>query len=923
MPKTGGLGFFYSRRQAAMIRVKRLHQALDLLIPLLILLPLCLALLPGGLANTADGPVHFIRSAEMVHGWQDGLWFPRWSANLGNGYGLPLFVYAPPLPYFLTAFFHLLGLPLEMAFKGTWLFCALSAGFGAYYLNRSLLGRLPGAVGAAAYVYAPIVLREFFIQGNVAQLLGWTFAPWACWGIIQLWRKPRWGYGLVLALAVMGTMLSHNAVALLMAGTIGGMSVILLLLTREWRAFLFTLGWSLLGLALSAWFWFPALREGEYVQLSRIVASDFRPRFIALAELIALSPRLDTGAINPYFPLTLGAVQVWLALLGALLLGLVILRRSQGQPLDRLMVASTCFFLLFTFFCGLMATKWSEPIWNVLPFVNLFEWPFRWHGFTILGLSWLGAFAVFAVGLYQPRLGHFAGALALLLLIGSALVNLYPDQLPLGTFKWGPADVVRFEVNTNQIGTTSLGEFDPIWTDSLAKLPPLEDYRKQRPVNRLPRRLPSGVQGTQTLAHVQRHQFQLQVDQPVTLTLSLVYFPGWQATLDGTPLPVRPHPQSGLIDLSLGAGVHTLLLTFGETPLRWWSDFVSLVAWAGLGLGLLGWLVRQRLQRKDAKRLRRKAGEASEKVESGWPMFLNVAVCVGLLTLTHQFASEWFRVHSPPDQALPATTKLHVDFGDQLRLLGVDSPTTVATAGDAVTVVTYWRALQRLSNNYGLFLHLDAPNGETIATVDQTHPNNIPTANWAPGLYVRAPLRFTIPPTAQPIRYRLRVGIVEPKSHAWLSPNAGTDDIFEIGQLWVEPATPVRAFSGPRARFGDAVQLVGGQYDQTTKTVTLHWQTDQPLAKEYTIFIHALDVNGTILDQVDGTPYQNQYPTSAWRPKQVIEDRRILPKLTAQSAQPSRLGIGVYDPATGVRLPASGTDGQALPDNALIMNVNP
>ncbi|MFN8495362.1 MAG: 6-pyruvoyl-tetrahydropterin synthase-related protein [Caldilineaceae bacterium] len=905
-----------------MIRVKRPRQLTDLFIPLVILLPLCLALLPGGLANTADGPVHFIRSAEMVHGWQDGLWVPRWSANLGNGYGLPLFVYAPPLPYFLTAFFHLLGLPLELAFKGTWLFCAFSAAFGAYHLNRSLLGRFPGAVGAAAYVYAPIVLREFFIQGNVAQLLGWTFAPWACWGIIQLWRKQQWGYGLVLACAVMGAMLSHNAVALLLAGTIGGMSVVLLLFTRQWRAFLFTLGGSLLGLALSAWFWFPALREGEYVQLSRIVASDFRPRFIPLAELIALSPRLDTGAINPYFPLTLGAVQVWLALLGALLLGLVILRRHQGERLDTLTIACTCFFLPFTFFCGLMATKWSEPIWNVLPFVNLFEWPFRWHGFTMLGLSWLCAFAIFAVELYQPRLGHWVGALALLLLIGSALVNLYPDQLPLGTFKSGPADVVRFEVNTQQIGTTSLGEFDPIWTDSLAKLPPLEDYRKQRPVNRLPRRLPAGVQGTQTITHVQRHQFQLKVDQPVTLTLALLYFPGWQATLDGAPLSIRPHPHSGLIDLTLDAGAHTLLLTFGETPLRWWSDFVSLIAWLGLGLGLIGWLVRQKFQRKGAKAQRDQRQETGDVAASGWPVFLTVAICTGLLTLTHQFSPEWFRVHSPPDQALPATTKLQVDFGDQLRLLGVDSLPIVATAGDAVTVVTYWRAQQRLANNYGLFLHLDAPNGETIATVDQTHPNNIPTASWAPGLYVRAPLRFTIPPTASPIRYRLRVGIVEPRSHAWLSPNTGADDVFEIGQLWVEPVTPVRAIAGPQARFGEAIRLIGAHYDRTTQTVTLHWQTDQPLTQDYAIFIHALDAKGTILDQVDGTPYQNQYPTSAWRPKQVIEDQRRLSKLGAHAEQLTRLAIGVYDPATGIRLPISASDSQTVADNALIMDVS-
>ena len=82
-----------------------------------------------------------------------------------------------------------------------------------------------------------------------------------------------------------------------------------------------------LGLALGAWFWLPALLEGEYIQLDKIVASDFRLRFLALAELVAWAPRLDARAINPYYPLSLGAVQVLLGLVGcAALLVLIVLR---------------------------------------------------------------------------------------------------------------------------------------------------------------------------------------------------------------------------------------------------------------------------------------------------------------------------------------------------------------------------------------------------------------------------------------------------------------------------------------------------------------------------------------------------------------------------------------------------------------------
>ncbi len=911
----------------------------DLIGPLLIMLPLCLALLPGGLPNTADGPVHFIRAAEMVQAWQDGVLIPRWAADLGNGYGLPLFVYAPPLPYYLIALLHTLGLPLELAFKGTLLLAVAIACFGAYQMNRILLGRLPGAVGAAAYLYAPILLRELFIQGNIAQLLAWVFVPWACYGIIQRFRTARLRDGLIVALAVMGTMLSHNAAALLMAGTVAGLSLSLWLWTRQWRALLAALASCLLGLALSVWFWLPALLEGGYVQLGRIVASDFRPRFIALAELIALSPRLDTGSINPFFPLTLGAVQVWVASVGMLLLiilSIVLLIRR--KPIDPLIAASGLFFSLLTLFCAFMATAWSEPVWRALPFLDLFEWPFRWHGFTVVGLSWLSAFTVFAITHYLRRLSpalkpslvgvNLVGALALLLLIGSALVNLYPKFLPLGTLKSSPVDVVRFETRSNAIGTTSLGEFNPIWADNaLAGLPAPADYRRHRPVNRLPSKLPAGGHSTLKLSSTQIHQFRLSLPESVTVTLDLLYFPGWQATVDGVRIATTPHPGNGLLDVRLPAGEHTLRLHFGETPLRTLADSISIVAWVGLILFIMLRAVRKGLQRRDAETQRRKDHGAETGGQQSWSWVATLAICISLLLGVYLLRPDWFQLHSQADQALIAATPLHVDFSDQLRLLGVDPPLATAAPGDSVTVITYWRALQRLPDNYGIFLHLDMPNGQTIATVDQSHLANIPTSSWAPSLYVRVPLRLIIPPAMLPIRYQWRVGIVNTQNAAWLSfvnrqegARQPQGDALTIGELWVEPPASEQA-TGPRAQFGPLIQLRGLHYDRASHMLTLHWQADAPVAKDYTIFVHALDANGAMLGQSDAAPYQNQYPTSAWRPKQNVEDQRPLVNVVKQPSAISRFAIGLYDPVSGERLPATDEAGKPLADNMLIVNI--
>ncbi len=892
----------------------------DLLIPLLILVPLVFALLPGGLFNTADGPVHVIRAAEMVNAWQDGLWLPRWAANLGRGYGLPLFVYAPPLPYLLTAGFHQLGLSLEAAYKMMLLSGALLAVFGAYRLSRAQLGPMAGAVGASAFLYAPIMLRELFIQGNAAQFLAWSFAPWAAWGVIQGFRRPQLRAGLLLALSVMGTQLSHNAAALLVMGMIGCLWLTLLAWTRNWRAALLVALYTLGGLALSAWFWLPALLESKYVRLDRIVASDFRPRFIPFDQLLAFSPRLDHGAINPFFPLTLGGVQVWLALVsGILLLGLIVVRRNHiSATTAGWLVITTSFFGGFSLFCALMATRWSEPIWTILPFVNLFEWPFRWHGYTAVGLSWLSAYPVYVVGQWAPRYKAVAAVVALWALLGSALVNLYPNKLPPGAFKTTPADVVRFEENSGAIGTTSLGEFDPIWaTNQLGALPVLKAHRRGHMINRLPNRLPAGVTGEVIESTVQRHQFHLSLPIAMTLTLNLLYFPGWQASTDDIDLPLRPHPVSGLIDLVLPAGERTVTVTFGETPLRRLADWISV----GAGLVLLLVVLRRGVERwRLSSRLPVTSGLDLPADQPSSASIRWVALCVVLILGSYWLVPTWFQIHTPPTGIPALSTPLTIDFGNQVRLLGVDLPPSTAHAGETVTVISYWRALQRLKTDYGPFLHLDDPTGRTVAAVDYRHPSDIPTSTWSPNLYVRAPLHLTLPTDLLPIRYRLRVGLLNHTTNDWLAPHNGNDDVLEIGTLWVDPDKPVQPATEPRVRFGEAIQLLGIHLMPATQQVTLFWQATTAIPRDYQIFIHLLDASGAKVGQLDAAPYANLYPTSAWRPGQIIADKRAFGAGVADAQRIRRLAIGLYDPTNGQRLAATDEHGQPLPDNALYIS---
>lgn len=902
-----------------MLPLARRAILVDWLIPLLIVLPLAWALLPGGVVNTADGKVHFYRAAEMIHAWQDGVLIPRWSQHLGFGYGIPLFVYTPPLPSFLTAGLYQLGFAPEAAFKGMWLIAMLLAGYGAYHLGRGLLGRWAGAVTAAAFLYTPFFLRELFIQGNAAQYLAWSFTPWAAAAVIRLYHAPRGRDAVYLALALMGVQLSHHVVALFAAGMAAGLGLVLFAVTRDRRGLGWTVAGGCLGLALSLWFWGPALLEGRYVALNRIVASDFHARFITLAELVAWPPRLDSAAINPYVPLTLGAAQIAAALMG---LGgwWVLLRRTPpGAALPvvptRILGGVGLFMALLAAVGGWMATRWSAPVWDVLPFTDLFEFPARWHGAPALGLSWLSGAAVpgtaaLAAPGRRAKLAIAVGTALLLAILAAALAYLYPQKLPPGTRSINPADVVRYEVKSMAVGTTSLGEFDPIWVEGVLRSSPLVgDYLAGRPINRLPDPLPPGVQGEMLECSVQRHQYRLRVAAPTSLTFNLLYFPGWQAAVDGRPTPVRPHPATGLVDVDLPAGESILTLTFAETPLRRTLDWVSAVTWAGLVILSLIWIAQRHTQPPRPP--------LQPHVEVA-PL-LGVAAVVGLALVARGLLPDWWQVHSPPDRALPAQELRRADFGGQLRLLGIDPAPPVVAPGETLMVVAYWRTLQKLDADYAVFLHLDDPvAGETLATVDQTHPSDIPTSAWATGQYVRNPLRLAVPADAPPIQYALRVGFYDAGTGARL-PATGAAPEGEIGRVWVEPRRPPRPPAGPQARFGDSLELLGARPDPSSGTVTFYWRAAAPLQAGTTIFVHLLDGAGQLIAQVDGAPYANRYPLDAWRAGQIVEDRRALAPGGVPLDTLQRIAVGVYRLESGERLPAVDDQGSRLAGDALML----
>jgi hypothetical protein len=698
------------------------------------------------------------------------------------------------------------------------------------------------------------------------------------------------------------------------------------LLAPLWRV---TLA-AFLGLGLAAVYWLPALVERQYVQFEKITQGffDFRQNFLRLADLVAWPLPLDLAAINPEFPLSLGPAQLVLAAAGITVLmvwSVKILRQSGGESgivwqFSNPAVAHSAFFAIIFFAFIYLTQASSTRIWEVVPLLELTEFPWRLLGPAIFCASVLAATALLGLNNLFSISSEKIESLLLnglvLLVIGLNGYYLYPSQfIPWGTPT--PADAFAYEVTTGAIGTNSAAEMLPRWVTQLPEADVLwPDYVAGRPPQKLdPTSLPPGAT-VEPIAHLaESDTLQVDTPQPFVATLFSLYWPGWQVYLDGQRLPVRIATETGLIQATIPAGRHTLTIKLEPTPVRSVGLWLSLLSAAVLAALVLYGVVRKSARgagppaRPDERGQNASSAGPSRKIRPAlrltWRTFTMTSIVLLATYLLARPLEPWFTVRSEPDRPQPADRKLQVDFADQIRLVGADElPQTIQLAASGETslnAVLYWRALQDLDTNYAVFLHLDAPNGLTVATVDEANPANIPTASWPPGLYLRNPLQLNLPADLPPIRYNVTTGIYDRSSGERLPIQDGEINSFNLGPVWL---TGPQTGSVPPllASFGPQISLHGA--DLTDEKLTLLWQTSGPIAQDYRIFVHVLDDMGNLLSQSDGVPYDDLYPLTSWQP-------------------PHAVAIGIYDPASGQRLPAVGAGGELLAHDRIVLTVFP
>ncbi|MGC8878061.1 MAG: hypothetical protein ACP5R2_02430 [Anaerolineae bacterium] len=134
----------------------------------------------------------------------------------------------------------------------------------------------------------------------------------------------------------------------------------------------------------------------------------------------------------------------------------------------------------------------------------------------------------------------------------------------------------------------------------------------------------------------------------------------------------------------------------------------------------------------------------------------------------------------------------HAQFGSSIRFLGYDfAPIEVEHSGRFVLML-FWNALESLSDDLTIFVHLRDASNTTVLTADhQPYKGYVPTSRWPSGGIVKDTTWIEIPSNMPPGRYSIWVGLYrwETMERLPLQNDVSGENALRLGEITVLPSS--------------------------------------------------------------------------------------------------------------------------------------
>lgn len=369
------------------------------------------------------------RVVAMSRSLKDGQFPVRWVADLGFGYGYPLFNFYGPLPYYIGAVLTNVGIPALIATKVMMGIGMIMAPLLAFVVLAPYIGITGASIAALLFMYAPYHAVQLYVRGAVGELYATAFLPLLFLGLVapllgkRTHRIVFWG-----ALGVALTILSHTIlgyVTIILYGVWTAVYVcVSLFQKKKFKSVLFIYVLEIgIGLLLSAFFWLPAVFEMAYTNVAGQIggAADFRSHFVCARQLLysAWGFGGSIAGCTDGMSFKLGVVHIGLFLY-AMFLWYV--KRSSSSYKNHVFIAGLVISVVGIFFM-LPVSTW---VWQYIPNFSYVQYPWRFLSIASFGIAVIGGMTFANSSTFMRRI--FSLVVIVLVLIANRS-EFRPQQL--------------------------------------------------------------------------------------------------------------------------------------------------------------------------------------------------------------------------------------------------------------------------------------------------------------------------------------------------------------------------------------------------------------------------------------------------------------------------------------------------------------
>lgn len=503
------------------------------------------------------------RVYEMGKAISDGMFPVRWTADLGYGYGYPLFNFYAPLSYYAGGIFTNLGFDALASTKLVIALGLILASLFMYLLAREFWGNKGGIISSLLYLYAPYSAVNVYVRGNIAESWGYAFVPLFFYGVVKIYKNQNPYFVLVSALGLAGIILSHNLTALITAIFLIP-TTIFILLSKNKKILCFFVSSIVLGLILSSFYFIPALTEMKYTNVSSQIGggADFRNHFVCIGQLWESNWGYGGSA-----PGCLDGMTFRIGKLHLILSALFIFTLFKNKIRDRFVILFSSFFILSVF----LMLEISKPVWEAIFPMAFIQYPWRFLVFSSFSLSVIGGGSIVLVKSLPKNIFPHA-ALEYAILISVTIIFMYSKFfVPQTILPKSANDYTNEKILTTKISKIS-DEYLP------------KDFQKNNIKAREKVKL---IRGEGELKNVLEKTNLIKVDLRANTSSSLyfrvAYFPPWKAFVNGKETEVIQE-DNGLV-VNVSPGQKAVELKYVQTPIEKAANLATL---AGLVMFILG-----------------------------------------------------------------------------------------------------------------------------------------------------------------------------------------------------------------------------------------------------------------------------------------------------------------------------------------------